>query len=40
MNDKDLSEAVPAVLETVQPGLGEDDELVALVVQQAHALHR
>jgi fructuronate reductase len=37
-NDKDLPEAVPAVLETLQPGLGEDDELAALVLQQAGAL--
>ncbi|HEX8509267.1 MAG TPA: mannitol dehydrogenase family protein [Propionibacteriaceae bacterium] len=39
-NDKDLPEAVPAVLDTLQPGLGEDDELVGLVVQQARDLQR
>jgi hypothetical protein len=37
-NDKDLPQAVPAVLETLQPGLGQDGECAALVVQQAQAL--
>ncbi|HYP46028.1 MAG TPA: mannitol dehydrogenase family protein [Propionibacteriaceae bacterium] len=34
-NGKELADAVPAVLNTLQQGLGEDDELVALVVHQA-----
>jgi fructuronate reductase len=37
-NGKDLPEAVKAVLETLQPGLGDDAELVALVVDQAGAV--
>lgn len=35
---KDLPDAVPAVLETLLPGLGGDDELTDLVVHQAHAI--
>jgi len=34
-NGNELADAVPAVLNTLQPGLGEDVELVALVVDQA-----
>jgi fructuronate reductase len=37
-NDKELPDAVPAVLDTLRPGLSDDDELVALVVEQARAL--
>lgn len=37
-NTTDLQEAVPAVLETLQPGLGGDAELVALVLEQAQAI--
>src|SRR5699024_5884011 len=36
----DLTAAVPAVLETLQAGLGEDADLVAAVVEQAEALAR
>ena len=34
----DLPKAVPAVLNTLQPGLGEDDEFVALVLDQTHTI--
>lgn len=37
-NAGDLAEVVPAVLETLQPGLGADAELVAAVVVQAEAI--
>ena len=39
-DDGDLTAAVPAVLETLQAGLGEDADLVAAVVEQAGALAR
>ncbi|HEX8487072.1 MAG TPA: mannitol dehydrogenase family protein [Propionibacteriaceae bacterium] len=35
---KELPDAVPGVLDTLQPGLGGDEELVALVVDQARAI--
>jgi fructuronate reductase len=34
----DLSRAVPAVLDVLAPGLGQDAELVAAVLEQARAL--
>ena len=37
-NAGDLSAAAPAVLETLEPGLGEDDNLVRAVVSQADAI--
>ncbi|WP_235912183.1 mannitol dehydrogenase family protein [Ruania zhangjianzhongii] len=37
-NAGDLAEVVPAVLETLQPGLGRDAELVSAVVAQAQAI--
>ncbi|MFT4166986.1 MAG: mannitol dehydrogenase family protein [Microlunatus sp.] len=37
-NATELSEAVPAVLDSLQPGLGHDAELAGLVVEQAHAI--
>ncbi|WP_159620574.1 mannitol dehydrogenase family protein [Ruania rhizosphaerae] len=33
-----IAEVVPAVLETLQPGLGQDAELVSAVVEQAQAI--
>lgn len=35
---KDLAQAVPAVLDTLQPGLGDDDDFAALVLDQTHAI--
>jgi fructuronate reductase len=37
-NSGDLPTAVPAVLETLEPGLGGDDEFVRAVVEQAEAI--
>jgi fructuronate reductase len=37
-NSSDLSAAAPAVLETLEPGLGKDDDLVRAVVSQADAI--
>ncbi|HEY5783246.1 MAG TPA: mannitol dehydrogenase family protein [Microlunatus sp.] len=37
-NGNDLAHAVPAVLNTLQPGLSEDDAFVALVLDQTHTI--
>ena len=37
-NGKELADAVPAVLDTLKPGLSQDAELVALVVDQARRI--
>jgi fructuronate reductase len=37
-NSGDLSAAVPAVLETLEPGLGTDEDFTRAVLSQAEAL--
>jgi fructuronate reductase len=37
-NSADLPTAVPAVLDTLEPGLGADGDLVVAVVRQAEAI--